>query len=278
MPRRVIDADAMWSSSKLANCREELRVEYAWIYGIADANGNFELTETSLRSLHGKAYAPLRPSFTLQNLKILIEEFHRNGLLYIWEENGKKYGHWIGSEKPGRLPALKHRDRYPCLKVHVLTQDEQRVYLETIGLDSNGFSQTENEAFPTGAELRAQAASKADATLARAAANGDETEQFKLINWKSFWTLYPNKRHESESRAEFWKLPVTDMPSAVASIEAWEASARWKDPQFIPIAKNFLKSGDWKITPPKEKHVGKERSERNLRNLGLHPKMDVPPR
>jgi hypothetical protein len=42
----------------------------------------------------------------------VLADFHRNGLLYAWIEGFKKFGHWIGSEKPGRLPIPSHKDRY----------------------------------------------------------------------------------------------------------------------------------------------------------------------
>jgi hypothetical protein len=32
-------------------------------------------------------------------------------LLFVWEENGKRYGHWTGSDVPGRLPAPSWRVR-----------------------------------------------------------------------------------------------------------------------------------------------------------------------
>jgi hypothetical protein len=43
MPSRIIDFDALWNSDKLRKLPVENRVDYLWIYGIADANGSFEL-------------------------------------------------------------------------------------------------------------------------------------------------------------------------------------------------------------------------------------------
>jgi hypothetical protein len=79
---------------------------YAWLFPLADANGSFELT--NLRVLWCKVGANL-PNFTLETLSDLIRIFHERGLLFIWEENGKRYGHWVGSEKPGRLPQPTRR-------------------------------------------------------------------------------------------------------------------------------------------------------------------------
>ena len=108
MPKRVIDFDAVWASDKLSNCASWARPEYTWIYGLADSNGSFELT--NLRVIFGRAYA-IRDDVTIQHLSRALEEFQGKGLLFVWQENGKKYGHWTGSDRPGRLPPPSWRAR-----------------------------------------------------------------------------------------------------------------------------------------------------------------------
>ncbi len=108
MPKRVIDFDAMWASDKLAACAEWAQGEYAWLYGLADASASFELT--NLRVIWGRV-AAIRRNLTLERLAEIFEEFKARGLLFTWEENGKLYGHWTGSDVPGRLPAPSWRVR-----------------------------------------------------------------------------------------------------------------------------------------------------------------------
>src|SRR6266404_5916207 len=108
MPKRVIDFDAMWGSDKLASCAEWAQAEYAWLYGLADASGCFELT--NLRVIWGRV-AAIRRTLSLERLEQIFHEFHDKGLLFVWEENGKRYGHWTGSDVPGRLPAPSWRIR-----------------------------------------------------------------------------------------------------------------------------------------------------------------------
>src|SRR5713226_5333763 len=108
MPKRVIDFDAMWGSDKLAACAEWAQVEYAWLYGLADASGCFELT--NLRVIWGRV-AAVRRNLTLERLEQVFDEFHDKGLLFIWGEHGKRYGHWTGSDVPGRLPPPSWRMR-----------------------------------------------------------------------------------------------------------------------------------------------------------------------
>jgi hypothetical protein len=108
MPKRVLDFDALWASDKLASCAEWAQSEYAWLYGLADASGSFEMT--NLRVIWGRV-AAIRKNLTLQRLGEIFDEFIARGLLFTWEENGKRYGHWTGSDVPGRLPAPSWRIR-----------------------------------------------------------------------------------------------------------------------------------------------------------------------
>ncbi len=108
MPKRVIDFDAMWASDKIAACAEWAQVEYAWLYGLADCCGCFELT--NLRVIWGRA-AAVRKNLSLERLAQVFDEFHEKGLLFRWSVGGKSYGHWTGSDVPGRLPPPSWRNR-----------------------------------------------------------------------------------------------------------------------------------------------------------------------
>jgi hypothetical protein len=108
MPKRVLDFDAMWASDKLAACAEWAQVEYAWFYGLADCNGCFELT--NIRVIWGRV-AAVRKNLSLERVAQVFDEFHDKGLLFRWSDGGKRYGHWTGSDVPGRLPPPSWRNR-----------------------------------------------------------------------------------------------------------------------------------------------------------------------
>ena len=99
MPSRMIDFDAVWTSDKLAACKESLRGEYTWFYGLADAHGTFEI---NFRAIHSRVSA-IRPKLSVKRIVAIFEEFHQNGLLFTWTVNGKTYGFWTGSDRKGRL-------------------------------------------------------------------------------------------------------------------------------------------------------------------------------
>ncbi len=108
MPKRVIDFDAMWGSDKLASCADWAQAEYAWLYGLADASGCFEMT--NLRVIWGRV-AAIRENFTIERLEQVFGEFQDKGLLFVWMHEGKRYAHWTGSDVPGRLPPPSWRMR-----------------------------------------------------------------------------------------------------------------------------------------------------------------------
>jgi len=115
----------MWSSDKLAACAEWAQAEYAWLYGLADASGSFELT--NLRVIWGRV-AAIRRNFTIERLEQVFDEFNACGLLFRWESSGKRYGNWTGSDVPGRLPAPSWRARLEKLAPPV-PRDELAEYL-----------------------------------------------------------------------------------------------------------------------------------------------------
>jgi hypothetical protein len=104
----VIDFDAMWGSDKLASCADWAQAEYAWLYGLADASGCFEMT--NLRVIWGRV-AAVRGNFTIERLEQVFAEFQDKGLLFVWAHEGKRYAHWTGSDVPGRLPPPSWRMR-----------------------------------------------------------------------------------------------------------------------------------------------------------------------
>jgi hypothetical protein len=108
MPKRVIDFDALWASDKISACAEWAQAEYAWLYGLADCAGCFELT--NLRVIWGRV-AAVRRNFSMERLEQVLAEFQDKGLLFVWNESGKRYGHWTGSDVPGRLPPPSWRNR-----------------------------------------------------------------------------------------------------------------------------------------------------------------------
>ena len=99
----MIDYDALWFSDRLANCKESYRVEYSWLYGLADATGCFELNSHGIKA----RVSAIRPKLSFARLEKIFADFEAHGLLFVWISNGKRYGFWTNSDRPGRLPPAK---------------------------------------------------------------------------------------------------------------------------------------------------------------------------
>jgi hypothetical protein len=108
MPKRVVDGEAIYTSRKLKLVDPEwMRGEYANLLPLALANGVFEY---DIDQIWARVYAYLRPSISRDDVVALFAAYERTGLIFWWEdENGKRWGFWVGIDKPGRLPSLKRQ-------------------------------------------------------------------------------------------------------------------------------------------------------------------------
>ena len=178
MPKRVIDFDALWASDKLASCAEWAQSEYAWLYGLADASGSFEMT--NLRVIWGRV-AAVRKNLTLERLDGIFQEFIARGLLFSWEQNGKRYGHWTGSDVPGRLPPRSWRMRLEKLAPPV-PREALAAYSSRFGGSKEGVAlQTKGSADATASAAAASRAAAFRDTRSRGLK--DELEETQAQDW-----------------------------------------------------------------------------------------------
>ncbi|HUE50822.1 MAG TPA: hypothetical protein VMO80_00660 [Terriglobales bacterium] len=108
--RVLIGDNGIWTSRKLANLQPEwARPEYAWLYPIAGPNSVFECDP---RAIWARAYAFARPDKSIEDVEGILAAFVEAKLLFTWEQDGKKWAYWTGSEKPGRRPRASWMKRY----------------------------------------------------------------------------------------------------------------------------------------------------------------------
>jgi hypothetical protein len=109
MPKRVLDGEALWGSSKIAALPPFAKAEFANLVPLALANGVFEC---DARQIWARVYSFNRPEFTLAQVEKLLNELEKVGLLGRWrDKNGKNWGYWIGIHKQGRLPPSSRIER-----------------------------------------------------------------------------------------------------------------------------------------------------------------------
>jgi len=240
MPKRVIDGEGIWGSTKLSKCPEWMRAEYAWLYPLADAYGCFELT--SIAVIRGKV-APHRTKLTEKRLLQIFDEFHKQGLLFVWWQNGRKYGYWTGSDRKGRLPRPSRRSQnYEKVHSPPVPRKELRLYLQELG------EQPERR-------LPDKDASSASASAsAKALANASVPGRSAQSAFEKFWNTYP-KGYKSDRPGAIraWrKVKAEELPAILDGIKAWSESERWQG-GYITDARTFLNRRMWESEPPKAK-------------------------
>ncbi len=217
MPKRVIDFDALWASDKLASCAEWAQCEYAWLYGLADASGSFEMG--NLRVIWGRV-AAIRKNLTLERLSEIFDEFIARGLLFTWEEKGKRYGHWTGSDVPGRLPPPSWRMRLERLAPPVPRQ--------ALAAYSAGFGGS-REGIVLGANAREGTPSRAVA----AAAMNDASAGFSSSQHAQASGL---KAKVEETQAQDWDLDLSlDLEKEVSLPQHTQEQGALGTPVPLPV-------------------------------------------
>ena len=113
--KRLVDYPRLYDSTKLAALpTDELRAEYVWLLGIAGPNGSFEWCE---RNLWAAAYASVRER-SLEDLSRYLQAFLDAGLLLKWEQDGKTWGYFAGSEKTGPTAQAELAEAFRTIQQH----------------------------------------------------------------------------------------------------------------------------------------------------------------
>jgi hypothetical protein len=110
MPKRIVDGESLWRSDKLAEVQpEKFRAEFANLIPLAYANGTFECNPKRIWSI---VYSYNRPSYKVTDVENMLKDYERVKLLFRWiGTDGKVWGHWVGMDKPGRLPAPSRKEK-----------------------------------------------------------------------------------------------------------------------------------------------------------------------
>jgi hypothetical protein len=112
VPKRIVDGEALWLSDKIRKLPEQYRIHYANWIPLAEANGVFEADPARIQA---RVYAYILPAVTPNEVSNILKEFVNVGLVRLWEDEGKSWGYFVGIDKGGRLPDLRHLSRYKNL-------------------------------------------------------------------------------------------------------------------------------------------------------------------
>lgn len=108
MPKRIVDGEALWGSSKIASLPVWAKAELANLIPLALANGVFEC---DVRSVWSRVYSFNRPEVTPDQVSQILGALEKAQLIHRFKDkNGKFWGYFIGIHKPGRLPPPSRMD------------------------------------------------------------------------------------------------------------------------------------------------------------------------
>ena len=249
MPTRMIDYEALWASTKLARCAAWAQAEYAWLYGLADAFGCFELT--NIRVIWGKV-ATIRKNFTFQRLGRVMNEFNEKGLLFIWEENGKRYGHWTNSDRPGRLPPPSLRARY-SRATPTVPADQLKAYMEAtanrISADIQG-EIIDTSMTPHTLEGKDREGTDRKGCGETIIAQASPSQRVYPY-FPEFWKIYPKKVAKPSAMKAAKKIRESEWPQILADVERRKRSEEWQREggRFIPHPATYLNQRRWEDSP-----------------------------
>jgi|SRR5579872_1004502 len=235
MPSRMMDFSALWASDKIAGCAEWAQAEYAWLYGLADGYGCFEITNT--RVIWGRV-AAIRKNLSLERLDQIFEEFHDKGLLFTWQEDGKRFGHWTGSDRAGRLPPKSLRKRYARLTPPIPRKELQEY--------ESKFSHSRSS----------QVLTTSRRSLGRLGEGKDKPSSTSpsapLEAFKAFYKAYPNKKAPARAQRAWNKILAEDVPAIMAGLDRLKGSEQWKrdNGRYVPHPATFLNDRRWEDEVP----------------------------
>lgn len=110
--KRIVDGEGIWRSKKLKSVPVDMRAEFANILPVAEANGAFEYDSDAVWA---NVYSYNRPDVSAERCGEILAAFVDAGMISVYEESGRTYGYFEGSDKPGRLPSPAHQARYSAL-------------------------------------------------------------------------------------------------------------------------------------------------------------------
>jgi hypothetical protein len=133
MPKRVIDGDALWRSTKLGQVQPpSIRAEVANLIPLASDNGSFRCDPDGIWA---DVYAFNRPDVTREFVKDILDELERVGILLRFLHQGKVYGYWNGIDAPGRLPSRRWRTAIPNDVLRATIEEHMRSSCATHEVD-----------------------------------------------------------------------------------------------------------------------------------------------
>lgn len=200
------------TSESLSRCSPKAQDAFPRFMLAADNFGTFQVNAAVLK---GKLW-PLRRDVRPQDILGWLAEYQQQGMVMLWEDQGKRYGLFTNWSAWQRIdPRLNRKHPEPPENLHELPGN------------SGNYPQSIAIAIPN------------TIAIAKGASPG----------FAVFWHAYPNKKAKRAAERAWHKLQPNEQLQAVilASLQRATTSAQWlkEDGQFIPHPATWLNGRRW---------------------------------
>lgn len=256
-----------YTSEQVMNLSIPARFAFQGLWTFCDDGGNHPASSKTLK-------AEIFPSDDLTSVEVqtLVEEMVGQGLLALYEANGKQYWHVTGwhhqrIDKPSyKYPKFEEHsknvtggfDEDSTNDLRPFTPGVEGIGVEGIGVE--GISPTAlGESAPVGTDAAAPGGElileKPKSEMQPTKKQGQGAEKLKAMErFERFWSTYPRKVGKDAARKAFEKRKPDDelLGLMVAAIRRQKQSPAWtKDGgQFIPHPSTWLNEGRWQDEEP----------------------------
>lgn len=218
MPTRLLHENICVSES-LAKCSPKAQDAFPRFMLTADNFGTFQV---NAKSLKGRLW-PLRDDVKPSDITRFIHEYQRQGMLHLWEAEGKQYAIFSNWSKFQRVYANLHR-KYPAPPANLR---------EIAGNCGN---------LPQIPEVSSSCSSSSNNSSSRSKAGDSE-------DFETFWKAYPRKVSKTSARKAWDRLAPDPALRGVilAAIARQRESSQWKDHggKYIPHPTTWLNNHRW---------------------------------
>lgn len=109
MPKRIIDGEALWTSQRVKRLKPENRLHYPYWIAMTWFNG---VMEADMEAVRSKCYSYMFPEVTVDRIADIFADFVDTGLVGTWEQDGRTYAYFRGSDATGRTLPPSEKKNY----------------------------------------------------------------------------------------------------------------------------------------------------------------------
>ena len=242
MPNRIMN-DSLCRSDSMAKLSWFDQCVFSRLIVLADDYGRYDARPAIIK---GSGF-PLHTELPLEEIQAALEHIADEGMIFLYEVDGKQYLELTSWSKFQRLrnskikypppPGVETRGNSPQLAAtRGNSPPESQSNPNPCAIESN----------PIQSEINPNIESHSN-PVSQSSKKDFVWDQEKAEAFEVFWQAYPKHKYKSTARAEFLKIDVP-LETLMTALEAQKKLENWKknDGQYIPAPAYWLRDERWK--------------------------------